>query len=234
MDTTDQQGQTPDPRELADALAAAATAAGNPTAWFEQLYAKVGRGEARLPWDRGAAHPLLVDWIGDRPGNGARAVVVGCGPGHDAEFLAQRGFEVTAFDLSESAIDQVRARHPESSVTYAVADLLDLPGEWAGGFDLVVEAMTVQAMPRTLRADATAAVSSLVAPGGALLVIGVFLPPGASLDEGPPFLLTREEVAAFGADGLVSRGVIEAELADQEAPRYRAEFGRPAGTQGTR
>jgi SAM-dependent methyltransferase len=231
---TDRTSGSRDPRDVADELAAAAIAAGDPTGWFEQLYAKAGRGETGLPWDRGTAHPLLVDWAGGRRGDGARAVVVGCGPGHDAEFLAQRGFEVTAFDISESAIDQVRARHPGSSVTYAVADLLDLPGGWEGGFDLVVEAMTVQAMPRALRADATAAVGSLVAPGGTLLVIGVFLPPGTSLDEGPPFLLTPDEVAAFGADGLVSRGVIEAALAERDAPRYRAEFRRPAEGQGTR
>jgi SAM-dependent methyltransferase len=233
VNASEQQSQAPDARELADALAAAAMAAGDPTAWFEQLYAKVGRGEAGLPWDRGTAHPLLVEWVGDRLGPGARAVVVGCGPGHDAEFLARHGFEVTAFDISASAIEQVRARHPGSSVTYAVADLLDLPSGWAGAFDLVVEAMTVQAMPRTLRSRATAAVNSLVAPGGTLLVIGVYLPVGASLDEGPPFLLTPAEVAAFGT-GLVSRGVIEAGLTDRDAQRYRAEFSRPAQPQGTR
>ena len=93
---------------MADALAAAAIAAGDPTAWFEQLYAQVGRGEAELPWDRGTAHPLLIDWAAGRRGEGARAVVVGCGPGHDAEYLAQLGLPVTAFDISASAIEQVR------------------------------------------------------------------------------------------------------------------------------
>ena len=219
---------------MADALAAAAMAAGDPTAWFEQLYAQVGRGEAELPWDRGTAHPLLIDWATGREGGGARAVVVGCGPGHDAEFLAQLGFTVTAFDISASAIEQVRARHHDSTVAYEVADLLALPAEWSAGFDLVVEAMTVQAMPRTLRSQATEAVRSLVAPGGTLLVIGVYLPAGAPLDQGPPFLLTQAEVAAFGA-GLMSQGVVEAQIRESEPPRYRAEFTRPAETgHGTR
>jgi SAM-dependent methyltransferase len=222
-----------DPDDVASALAAASIAAGDPTGWFEQLYARVGRGEAELPWDRGTPHPLLIDWATGRRGEGMHAVVVGCGPGHDAEYLDQLGFQVTAFDISTSAIEQVRAHHPESKVEYAVADLLALPSAWPGAFDLVVEAMTVQAMPRVLRATATEAVSSLVAPGGTLLVIGVYLPPGESLDEGPPFLLTQAEVAAFGAD-LVSHGVVEADLANRGVPRYRAEFTRPAEVHGTR
>jgi SAM-dependent methyltransferase len=220
---------------VADELAAAATAAGNPTAWFEQLYARVGRGEAELPWDRGAAHPLLTDWTTGRRGDGNRAVVTGCGPGHDAEHLAELGFEVTAFDISPSAIKQVRTAHPGSKVDYQVADLLALPATWARGFDLVVEAMTVQSMPRSLRPGATAAVGSLVAPGGTLLVIGVYLPPDASLDEGPPFLLTHEEVDAFAQEGLQSHGVVERQTREGEPPRYRAEFTRPAETDhGTR
>jgi SAM-dependent methyltransferase len=226
-------GQTTDPDDVASALAAASIEAGDPTGWFEQLYAKAGRGEAELPWDRGTAHPLLIDWATGRRGDGQRAVVVGCGPGHDAEYLAQLGFQVTAFDISTSAIEQVRTRHPESEVDYTVADLLALPSVWPGSFDLVFEAMTVQAMPRTMRPAATEAVSSLVAPGGTLLVIGVYLPPEVPLEEGPPFLLTHAEVAAFGAD-LVSRGVIEADLANRGAPRYRAEFSRPVEVQGTR
>ena len=224
----DPQQEKGDLDDVASALAAVSIAAGDPTGWFEELYIRAGRGEADLPWDRGNAHPLLVDWATGRVGGGARAMVVGCGPGHDAEYLAQLGFSVTAFDISPSAIQQVRAHHEGSGVTYAVADLLDLPSEWSGGFDLVVEAMTVQSMPRTVRSRATAAVSSLVAPGGTLLVIGVYLPPGASLADGPPFLLTHAEVAAFGADGLVPRGVIEAETRKNEPPRYRAEFNRPA------
>ena len=133
-----------EPDDVASALAAVSIAAGDPTGWFEELYLRAGRGEAELPWDRGTAHPLLVDWATGRVGAGARALVVGCGPGHDAEYLAQLGFSVTAFDISPSAIEQARARHAGSGVTYTVADLLDLPSAWPGTFDLVVEAMTVQ------------------------------------------------------------------------------------------
>ena len=70
--------------------------------------------------------------------------MVGCGLGYDAEFLAGRGFAVTAFDLAPTAIAGAKRLYPDSRVTYLAADLLDLPAAWAGGFDLVVEADTVQ------------------------------------------------------------------------------------------
>lgn len=85
-----------------------------------------------------------------------------------------------------TAIDQVRTAHPDSLVDYRVADLFEMPDDWRAVFDLVVESMTVQSMPRDVREAATAAIRSLVAPGGVLLVIGGVLPDGVDPAEGPP------------------------------------------------
>ena len=54
------------------------------------------------------------------------------------EYLASLGYPTTAFDISPAAVEQTRARFPDSAVTYDVADLLALPRGWLGGFDLVV------------------------------------------------------------------------------------------------
>ena len=97
--------------------------------------------------------------------------MVGCGLGYDAEFLAGRGFAVTAFDLSPTAIAAAKRMYPDSPVTYLAADLLDLPAAWAGGFDLVMEAYTVQPLYGPVRQRALAALPGPVAPGGSLLVI---------------------------------------------------------------
>ena len=35
----------------------------DPTGWFEQLYSAAADGAAVVPWDRGTAHPLLIEWI---------------------------------------------------------------------------------------------------------------------------------------------------------------------------
>src|SRR5262245_29688359 len=89
-------------RERVRALAAESVAAGEPTAWFEALYREAGSDAARIPWADMEANPALAAWAAT-PGalDGVRrAVVVGAGLGHDAEFLAARGLDVTAFDVS--------------------------------------------------------------------------------------------------------------------------------------
>ena len=85
-------------------LAAASVAGGDDTGWFEKLYAEGEAGNAVVPWVLGEPNESLVEWAagpdGTRrlDGRGKRALVVGCGTGDDAEFLAGLGFAVTGFD----------------------------------------------------------------------------------------------------------------------------------------
>jgi len=211
--------------EDATRLAARSLAAGDATGWFEQLYAEAEAGTAVVPWDSGNATPLLVGWAQPaRPGQ--RALVVGAGLGRDAEFMAGLGYATTAFDISDTAVRLTRARYPQSAVTYLVADLLDPPPAWQEGFDLVVESNTVQALPRELRDRATAAVAALVAPGGTLLVLAAAA--SARGDDGPPWPLTRAEVAGFADGGLTEESVEEVPFPDdRQHLRWRAVFRRP-------
>ena len=143
------------------------------TAWFERLYAAAEAGDAEVPWDRGGPNPFLEAWVRERAleGAGRRALVIGTALGDDAELLAARGYAVTAFDVAPTAIEAARRRFPDSGVDYRVADLLDLPAEWLGAFDLVAECITVQALPVSLRSRAIDAIASTVAPGGTLIVV---------------------------------------------------------------
>jgi SAM-dependent methyltransferase len=131
-----------------------------------------------------------------RPGVGGRT-----GLGDDAEELARRGFEVTAFDFSPTAIERARERFPESAVDYRVADLLDLPEEWRGRFDLVVEIRTLQSLPIGDRRAAAAAIAGTVVPGGLLWLFALgrdsHLP-----GETRPWPVTEEELAVLEAAGL--------------------------------
>ncbi len=208
-------------------LAAESLAAGDATGWFERLYTEAESGTAAVPWDRPQATPLLMDWAQRAAvdGRGRSALVVGCGLGRDAEFVAGLGFATTAFDVSETAVRVARDRHPGSAVTYVVADLLEPPASWRHGFDLVVESNTVQALPRTLRERAIAAVGALVAPGGTLLVLGAVGTPGD--DDGPPWPLTRDEIEAFAAGGMTLASLEQIPAADDRlALRWRAVFRR--------
>ncbi|HKN93666.1 MAG TPA: class I SAM-dependent methyltransferase [Thermoleophilaceae bacterium] len=221
----------PDPEELARALSGESIARGDPSGWFERLYSAAEGGEAVVPWDRGAPHPLLVDWVEHhRPdGGGQRALVVGAGLGSDAELVAGLGFHTIAFDVSPTAIQMARRRFPESTVQYEVADLLDPPPEWRDAFDLVVEIITVQALPRSVRAEATARVREFVARGGTLLVISNALGEGDDPDSGPPWPLTRAELEAFAGDELELRQTERfPHPGEPQIQRWRAEFTRPA------
>jgi SAM-dependent methyltransferase len=221
-------------RRRARQLAAEAAVSGDPAGWFETLYAEARAGTAVVPWDDGAANPHLTWWAkaaAERgvTGPGRRALVVGCGVAGDPVFLAGLGCEVTAFDVSPTAVAEARRRFAGSPVNFRVADLLSLPPEWAGAFDLVAEIYTVQALYGTARAAAIEALPGLVAPGGTLLVIA-----RATDEEDPvrdpammPWPVTRSELNAMAGNQLTVRSV-EKFLDDEDPPRlrWRAEFGR--------
>ena len=97
-------------------LSTAAENDGEPLRWFEELYAGAKRDSEEIPWARMEPHPKMVEWIANQPSVHGRALVVGCGLGDDAEWLAAAGFKVTAFDLSQSSIDWCCERFPESTV----------------------------------------------------------------------------------------------------------------------
>src|SRR3954451_24657282 len=155
-----------DPDDRTRALVAESVRGGDPTAWFDRLYRAAEAGEAVVPWDRRAPHRLLVDWAQRHRLVGARALVVGCGLGDDAELIASLGYETTAFDIAEAAVEGARRRFPESDVQYVVADLLDPRPEWREAFGFVLESLTVQSLPERLHPDAIRRVTDFVEPGG--------------------------------------------------------------------
>lgn len=219
------------PEEVAGRLAAESIAAGDPTGWFERLYAAAEAGKTAVPWDRGVPSAHLVRWASERGlvGGGKRALVVGCGLGEDAEFVAGLGFQTVAFDISASAIAAARRRFPGSGVDYVTADLLDPPAAWQGAFDLVVECFTLQALPDPPRRVAIGKLGGLLAPDGTLIVIARAREPGEP-DDGPPWALTRAEIDAVAASGLEAVRVEDfVDAAPPGTRRWRAEFRRPQG-----
>jgi len=219
-----------DPEERLRRLAAESLAADDPTGWFERAYAGCEDDTAVVPWDLPTPQRLLVEWAEARDLNGAgrRALVVGCGLGRDAEYVARLGFDTVAFDISETAVRVARQRYPNSPVQYLTADLLDPPSDWREAFDLVVESITVQALPQQVRRDAIVQVGQLVASGGTLIVIAAARDEEDVPVEGPPWPLTRAEVESFGVGHL--EPVLIEDIRDVPEPgdrRWRAEFRRP-------
>lgn len=203
---------------------------GEPTNWFEPLYAGSGSNGEGVPWANMETHPSFARWLERNPldGEGKTALVVGCGMGDDAIELENRGFRVTAFDVSRSAITYCRERFPDSAATFEQADLLEEQPHWAGKFDFVLEIYTVQALPPAYESRLIENISRFVAPTGLLLVVAEVAQGQRSYENGPPWLLTPGHVDAFAAQGLNLRET-HTEASDMDgAETYVSSFGGPA------
>lgn len=122
--------------------------------------------DTKLVW---SAEPnrFLVEEVSDLdPGN---ALVLACGEGRNALWLAQRGWTVTASDFSDVAIDKARARAAELGVDidFRVADA-DHPVD--GQFDLVT--LFYLQIPSDQFAAVLKVAAAALGAGGTLLVVG--------------------------------------------------------------
>ena len=178
-------------RERLLKLSEAAETDGEPLRWFEELYAGANRNSNEIPWARMEPHPKMVEWIANQPDVQGKALVIGCGLGDDAEWLSVAGFDVTAFDISESSIQWCKERFPSTAVDYIVADLLNPPEAWFNAFDLVVEIHILQAIPEEVRDPAAAQIPGLLNSGGSLLCIGRLAGLQTPNETPPPWPLSR-------------------------------------------
>jgi 2-polyprenyl-3-methyl-5-hydroxy-6-metoxy-1,4-benzoquinol methylase len=195
---------------------------GDATGWFEELYREAAGDKTRIPWSQSGMNPHLATHV-PPDGTGRTAVVIGCGLGENAEFLATRGFAVTAFDISPTAVAWCRRQHEGSGVSYRVADLFTAASE-LGQFDFVLEAHTLQALPRPLRAQAVHAIAALVREELLVICRGCDEP---SPQETIPWPLTRAELSGFAAAGLTQ--ISFDDFYDQKAPptrRFRIVYRR--------
>lgn len=212
-------------RQRVSALAQQMLPQGDFSGFFDAVYATAEGDASGVPWADLQPHPVALAWFEQQnlQGKNQSALVIGCGLGDDAEELARRGFQVTAFDISPNAIVWCKQRFPSSSVDYQVADLLDAPVRWRQAFDFVLEVYTLQALPRRLRTRAIAGVAQCVAPTGHLLVVCRGRDPWE--DPGTmPWPLTRDELANFRQAGLSE--VLLEDVRDMDGRLFRGLYHR--------
>jgi SAM-dependent methyltransferase len=217
-------------RAHARELAASHLARGDASGWFEELYRQAEGDSTKVPWADLRPNPNVVEWFEANPlrGEEQTALVVGCGLGDDAEFLATLGFRVTAFDISPSAIGWCQRRFPNSEVSYEIGDLLAPAPHWRRAFDFVLEAYTLQVLPQDVRKKAIAALAETVKPGGTLLVICRGRNPEDPKGQ-MPWPVLQPELSALERAGLslVAFEEFWDRHDDPPAWRFRAQYTRP-------
>jgi SAM-dependent methyltransferase len=156
--------------------------------FWENLAAAGGDG-----WELGQPAPPLVDFVDRTPPPRGRVAVLGCGRGHDARFLAARGYEVTGYDFSPVVVSAARALAARDGVTvsYEQRDIFTLAQDTVHAFDGVWEYTCFCAIDPARRDEYVRTVSTILRPGGWFLAC--FFPLRA-MSPGPPFPVSRAEV----------------------------------------
>lgn len=156
--------------------------------------------QGQTGWDLGGAHPALPAlWqsaLGMNLVTDESAVFVpGCGAGHEAGYLAERGCKVDAIDFVQEAITAARTRYkPSPYLNFAVGDVLTEPEENARAYDVIVDRAMLCALAPEQREPYLKVCAQRLKPGGCFLGIlfsKVVLEDGRM---GPPFELNLPHV----------------------------------------
>lgn len=146
--------------------------------------------ERKNGWDQMRPHPFLKHahaYLGDV--SKKKLLVIGAGPGHDAEYFSDVAGKVTALDFSEEAKAHFRAYYPDSKVEYVVGDFFTAD---LGKFDVVLEHTLLCAIDPKRYGDYFAAVERALNPGGFYAAIVWNKSPVG--DAGPPFSVPNATV----------------------------------------
>ncbi len=175
-----------------------------PNDWFETLYSHTSESGEGVPWANMAPHPIFKKWLDGQASveEGKKALVIGCGLGDDAIELEAKGYKVTAFDVSDSAIELCKKRFPNTQVTFVQADLIAGIEKWYKQYDLVLEIFTIQALPPKYEKALIKNVADLVADNGTLVMITEVQYQQRTFENGPPWLLNKNYVESFEQVGL--------------------------------
>ena len=158
---------------LLDALFASETEAGNLATgdgkgFWDGFYADRARP---VPFFAAKPDENLAAYIDQGLIAPGRALDLGCGPGRNALYLASRGFEVDAVDLSPVAVawGEERAHEAGVEIRFLCGDAFALPAtDLSGPYDLVVDSGCFHHLPPHRRVSYLALLDRVLAPGGYL------------------------------------------------------------------
>ena len=130
-----------------------------------------------------------------------RALVPGCGRGHEVALAVECGLDAVGLDISPTAVKEAQALYPQLAQRFVVGSLFYPPPAMRGAFDVVLEHTCMSGLHPTFRPQYRRGIDLTLRRGG--LLIGVWyidpqLDPG---EEGPPYPFKVDDLTALFSDG---------------------------------
>lgn len=143
-------------------------------------------------WQLDSYHPLLAQAVRTLKMQRSKILVLGCGTGNDAAYLASLGHLVTAVDFSSIAITKAKAKHGENeNLQWLQADYFEQKENFKNKFDVVYDHTNYSAIDPKRRSELVDLWRTSLRPGGH--VLGIFF--SFDKQEGPPFGGSEFELA---------------------------------------
>ena len=151
-------------------------------------------------WDKGAPAPAMKQYLARHTVRG-RALVPGCGHGHEVALAVEHGLDATGLDIAPTAVSEARALYPQLAERFVTGSLFDPPEEMRGAYDVVLEHTCMSGLHPTLRADYRRGIDLTLRRGGLLIGVWYINPAVDPGKEGPPFPFSVADLTALFAEG---------------------------------
>jgi len=129
------------------------------------------RSKNPAPWDTGKPSSELRKVVGEKTIKPGRAVVMGCGTGTNAVYLAKQGFDVTAIDVAPTSLILARKQAEKASVKvrWILASVLAVPD--LGKFGFLFDRGCYHGVRRASASGYVNNASGLLKSGGKALIL---------------------------------------------------------------
>ena len=148
--------------------------------------------EDDLQWDIGEVSPAILQLAKENKIPQGKAIVPGCGQGHEVVFLIERGLQVTGVDFAEGAVKLLRRSLEAKGLNGRILqrNFFELEAEHDACYDLLLEQTFFCAILPEERQKYVATANRILKPGA--LLAGLFYE--TEKEGGPPFNTSQEDI----------------------------------------
>ncbi len=126
----------------------------------------MNKSQNTMTWGAAPTTTCMKLWEFAEPENYKDVLVWGVGDGRNVIFLAGQGYNVTAIDPSESAIEKVDTWAKEAGININSRVESELSKNLGGPFDIIISVGMINLIPKEQREDILGNLQSITNPNG--------------------------------------------------------------------